>query len=114
MSYVSIVGYFKRFNVKNQIVLVNLDGVSRKKLENIAKSLGMGEDARTPILPNGTIIKHNLFTCCHNIDDMPCNTKDLFGQLVKVRCKIKKYRFFSNDEMIQGFSLYASLMESFK
>ncbi len=114
MSYVNVVGYFKKYNIKNQIVLINLDGVSRKKLENIAKSLGMDEDCRTPILPNGVKIKHNLFTCCHNIDNLPCNTDNLMKQLVRVRCKIRKYSFYADNELIQGFSLYASLIESFK
>jgi hypothetical protein len=104
-------GYFKCFNKKNNIILVNLSKQSRKKLNNIQISLNMVHDSYSPILPNGLKISHDTSTICHDVDHKPCSTPEMVGQLIKVRCKVKKFKFYSSGDFVKGFNLYAKAIE---
>ncbi len=104
-------GYFKHFDKKNNIILVNLSQPSRKKLNNIQISLNMVHDSYSPILPNGLKIKNNTSTICHNVDHKPCSTPEMIGQLIKVRCKVKKFKFYSSGNFVKGFNLFAKSIE---
>jgi len=98
-------GYFKR--IDKNIRLVNLEAKSMEKLKNCGKNLRLGENAKTPILPNGLVIKHDTRALVYDIDGKPTSTGMLIGQKVKVSLKIRKYKFkpSKKDDFIVGWTV---------
>ena len=96
---INVVGYFKRFDKNNSIILVNLEVESVEKLGNCVKG-----DFKSPVLPNGLVIKHDLKSLVYDIDGKPVSTDMLMGQKVCVKIRLKKYRFrpINQDDFIVG------------
>jgi hypothetical protein len=103
-----------------RILLVNLEEESKTKLKNCERNmlthkhtdsqayLRVGESeshCKSPLLPNGLLLKHDLRSLVYDVDKVPASTLQLIGQKVSVRAKVKKYRFKKSGEVIVGWSL---------
>ena len=97
-------GYFKKIDKFNRIILVNLEQDSIDKLKNVENTLNMN-GSKSPVLPNGIILKHDLCSKTYDIDKIPTSTLMLIGQKVHIKAKIKIYRFLSKGSIISGWSL---------
>ncbi|MHC4835677.1 MAG: hypothetical protein ACYTCN_06940 [Planctomycetota bacterium] len=105
---VCAIGYFKKVDKFKRIVLVNLEEESKTKLKNCERNLRVGESeshCKSPLLPNGLLLKHDLRSLVYDVDKVPASTLQLIGQKVSVRAKVKKYRFKKSGEVIVGWSL---------
>lgn len=88
----NLTGYFSRFDKFNNIHLVNLEPSSMEKLVKCDKTLYPGAcEHKSPVLPNGVIIKHNTRALSYDIEGVPTPTSALMGQLVNVKVRTKKY-----------------------
>jgi hypothetical protein len=112
---ISVIGYFKKFNKKQDIILVNLEKESMKKLHNCGKNLNLGYGYNSPILPNGFVIKHDTGALVYDIDNVPATTDSLMGQKVTVWVKTRKYRFRpkKDDDFIYGWTAKLIKMKAF-
>ena len=97
-------GYFKKIDKYNRIILVNLEQTSIEKLKNIDLSL-KSINGKSPILPNGVMLKHDLGLKTYDIEGIPTSTLMLIGQKVHIRAKSKTYRFSNKGNMLVGWSL---------
>jgi hypothetical protein len=97
-------GYFKKIDNFNRIVLVNLEYDSMEKLKKVEINLRMN-NPKSPILPNGIVLKHDLCAKTYDIDGIPTSTPMLIGQKVSVRAIVKKYRFPNKGNVVIGWSL---------
>lgn len=89
-----IVGYFNRFDAFKNVRLVNLEPESMEKLKKCGKNLYPlldDDEYKSPLIPNGAIIKHDTRALCYDVDGVPTSTDQLMGQLVEARVKVKKY-----------------------
>ena len=106
---VVIVGYFNRFDKFNNFRLVNLESESMEKLRNCGKTLYPSMESseyKSPVLPNGAIIKHDTRVLCYDVDGVPTSTGKLMGQKVQARVKVRKYKWVNADgEKMVGWSM---------
>ena len=96
-----IAGYFNRIDKLGNLRLVNLEEGSMEKLKNCGRCLYpslTADEYRSPVVPNGVIIKHDTRALCYDVDGVPTSTGRLLGQLVEVRLKVRKYSFGSKNE----------------
>jgi hypothetical protein len=104
-------GYFKKIDKFKRIVLVNLEQDSMEKLKKVEASLRM-DNPRSPILPNGIVLKHDLRSLVYDVDGIPTSTLMLIGQRVSIRAKVKKYKFPSNGDFVIGWSMKMTEMRA--
>ena len=109
---VCAIGYFKKVDKFKRIVLVNLEEESKTKLKNCERNMlthkhtcESESHCKSPLLPNGLLLKHDLRSLVYDVDKVPASTLQLIGQKVSVRAKVKKYRFKKSGEVIVGWSL---------
>jgi hypothetical protein len=101
---VCAIGYFKKVDKFKRILLVNLEEESKTKLKNCERNMRMSH-CKSPLLPNGLLLKHDLRSLVYDVDKVPASTLQLIGQKVSVRAKVKKYRFKKSGEVVIGWSL---------
>ena len=105
----NLVGYFNRLDKHNNIRLVNLEPEYKQVLGNCHTNLfPKYPDAKSPILANAVIIKHDNRALVYDVKGIPTSTPELMGAQVKVSVKARKYKFRpskSDSEPIVGWNL---------
>ena len=104
-------GYFKKIDKFKRIVLVNLEPEYMEKLKKVENSLRM-DNPRSPILPNGLVLKHDLCSLVYDVDGIPTSTLMLIGQKVSIRATVKQYRFPNKGNFVIGWSLKLTEMRA--
>ena len=106
---VCAIGYFKAVDKFKRIVLVNLEEESKTKLLAVSNIM---RRYRSPLLPNGLLLKHDLCAKVYDVDNVPTSTLQLIGQRVLIRAKVKKYQFKKSGDVVPGWSLKLTEMRA--